>query len=136
MPDVLDDDVDRDSRRPERLEDRRGDAWAVAHAEYGDLRNVGFLRDAAHALPVFHRYLSDDHRTHAVVEARTHVDGDIEKTGDLDRAWMHHAGADRSQLQHLVLADMGELARVLHHPRIPRVDAVDVGGDLARVTAA
>src|SRR5258706_10716173 len=110
MSDVLDDDVDRDSRRPERLEDRRGDAWAVAHAEDGDLRDVGFLRDAAHTLPVFHRYLSDDHRTHAVVEARAHMDRDIEKAGDLDRAWMHHAGPDRRQLQHLVIPDVAELA--------------------------
>src|SRR5207245_11444693 len=73
--DVLDDAVDRDPRRAQRLEDARGDARAVAHADHGDLRDVRLLRDAAHALAIFHRDVGDDHRADAIAEARSDVYG-------------------------------------------------------------
>ena len=88
-----------------------GDARTVAHAEHGDLRDVGFLRDAAHSLSIFHRYLGDDHRTRRDREARSDVDRDAVQLPDLNGARMHHAGAGRGQLEHLVVADVRELAR-------------------------
>src|SRR5579859_80333 len=123
---VLHDDVDRYAGRAERLEDRGGYAGAVAHSEHGDLRHVAFLRDAAHSLSVFHRYLGDDHRTHALVEARPHVDGHAVELADLDGPRVHHARARGRELEHLVIAYVRELAGCAHDPGIGRVDAVHV----------
>jgi len=44
---------------------------------------------------------------------------------------MHDAGPERSQLEHLVVADLRDLAGLRHDPRVGRVHAVDVGIDLA-----
>src|SRR5207248_10412562 len=71
--DVLHDDVNRDPGRAQRLEDACGNARAVAHSDHGDLRDVRLLRDAAHALALFHRAAGDDPRTDAVPKASTGV---------------------------------------------------------------
>ena len=42
-------------------------------------------------------------------------------------------GAEAGQLEHLVVADPVDLARLGDDPRVGRVDAVDVGVDLAGV---
>ena len=52
---------------------------------------------------------------------------------ELDRARLQHLGAERRHLEHLVVGDAGELARVRHHVRVGGVDAVHVGEDLAHV---
>ena len=133
--DVLHDDVDRDARVGQWLEYGRRDAGAVAHPDHGYLRDVGFLRDTAHTLAIFHRYVSDDHRTDAVVEARPNVDRDAVELGDLDRARMHDACANRRELEHLVVLDVSQLLRRLHDPRVRGEDAVDIGVDLTRLRA-
>ena len=56
-------------------------------------------------------------------------------TRDLDRARGHHAGPRGGHLEHLVEADVGQLAGVGHHPRVGGVDAEDVGVDLAVIGA-
>src|SRR6266849_6447664 len=116
--DVLHDDVDRDAGLAQRFEDGGRDAWTVGDADHRDLRHVGFLRDPEHSLPVFHRHFGDDHRTHAVVEARADVDGHAVQLAYLDRARMYHTRTDRGQLEHLVVADMRELARGFHDARV------------------
>ena len=130
--DVLNDDVDRDAGRSERLEDRGGDAGPVGNADHCDLRYVAFLGDSSHALSVFHRYVGDDHGTHAFVEARPDVDRHAVELADLDRPRMNHARAHRGQLEHLVVLDVAELARGFHKARIRSEDSIDVGVDLAR----
>ena len=52
---------------------------------------------------------------------------------ELDRADLQHLGAERRQLEHLLVADAVDLARVADDVRIGGVDAVDVGVDLADV---
>ena len=54
---------------------------------------------------------------------------------DLDRARGEDARARGRHLEHLVEADAGQLARVRDEPRVGRVDASDVGVDLAEVRA-
>ena len=54
--------------------------------------------------------------------------------GDLDRAGGQHARARGGHLQHLLEAEQVELARGRNEPGIRRVDAVDVGVDLADVS--
>src|SRR5207302_7588474 len=127
----LNDDVDGDTRRAERFEDRGRDAGAVADADDGDLRDVCLLRDSAHSLAIFHGYVSDDHRTDAIAEARPDVDRHAVQLADLHRAGMHHARAARGQLEHLVVLDVGQLPSRLHDARVRGEDAVDVGVDLA-----
>ena len=46
---------------------------------------------------------------------------------------MHHPGPQTGQLEHLVVADPVDLAGLGHDPRVGRVDAIDVGIDLAAV---
>ena len=52
---------------------------------------------------------------------------------ELDRADLQHLGAQRRQLQHLLVADAVDLARRADDVGVGGVDAVDVGVDLAGV---
>ena len=63
------------------------------------------------------------------------MDGHRVELGDLDRPRVHDACTDRGQLEHLVVLDVAQLARRLHHPGVGGEDAVDVGVDLARLCA-
>ena len=79
-----------------------------------------------------HVLLLDDPRALAVVERRADVDLDAVVTSVLDRAQREHARPARRQLEHLLVGDLRELARVGDDARVGAVDAVDVGVDLAR----
>src|SRR5207245_6287712 len=109
--------------RAQRLEDARGDARAVAHADHGDLRDVRLLRDAAHALAIFHRDVGDDHRTDALTKARSDVYGHAVQLGDLHSARVHDACADRRELGHLVVLDVAQFAGRLPDARVCAADA-------------
>src|SRR4029077_6451973 len=113
-----DDDVDRDPGCTKRLEDGSGDSGAGANTDDGDLRDVLFLCDPAHALSVFPRYLRAEPRTDALVEARSNVDGHSIQLTDLHRARMQDLGAAGRELQHLVVLDVGQLARFADDPRV------------------
>ena len=69
------------------------------------------------------------------VEARAHEDAHIVHHAELDRAHLHHLGAERGQLQHFLEGDLVEPPRPRHDARIGGVDAVDVGVDVAAVGA-
>ena len=69
------------------------------------------------------------------VEARAHEDAHIVHHAELDRAHLHHLGAERSELQHFLEGDLVEPARARHDARVGGVDAVDVGVDVAAVGA-
>ena len=51
----------------------------------------------------------------------------------LDRARLQHLGAERGHFEHLFIRNLVDPARLRHHPRIGRVDAVDVGVDIAHL---
>ena len=61
------------------------------------------------------------------------MDADSVVAGELDRAQHQHLGAGRGQLEHLLVRDGVELARLGNEARVGREDALDVGVDLARV---
>ena len=63
------------------------------------------------------------------------MDPDTVVAGELDRAEHQHPGAAGRQLEHLLVADLGELARVGDEPWIGGEDTVDVGVDLADIGA-
>ena len=48
---------------------------------------------------------------------------------------MHDAGPETGQFQHLVIANPVNLPRLGYDARVGRVDALDVGVDLARIGA-
>ena len=81
----------------------------------------------------FHGFLlGHDPGPFVVVEARTDVDRHAVLHPELDRADLQHLGAQRRQLQHLLVADAVDLARGADDVGVGGVDAVDVGVDLAR----
>ncbi len=77
--------------------------------------------------------LGDDHRARHVAETAANVDRHVELLGEFDRAAVHHAGAEAGQLQHFVVADAFHAACFGQLARIGRVDAVDVGVNLAGI---
>ena len=77
--------------------------------------------------------LGDDPGPRGVGERAADVDRHAVLLGELDRARVHHARAEAGQFEHLVVADPVDLAGLGHDPGVGRVDAVDVGVDLAGV---
>ncbi len=61
------------------------------------------------------------------------MDRHVEFFGKLDAAAVHHACAQTSQLEHLVVADASHHAGLGQDARVGGVDAVDVGIDFASV---
>ena len=66
-----------------------------------------------------------------LLEARPHEDAHIMHHSELDRAHLHHLGAERSELQHLLISDPFQALRTRHDARIAGVNAIDVGVDVA-----
>ena len=98
-----------------------------------DLRVVARVGDAGDIL-LFHDLVLVHHqRARHVGEARQHLNAHPLVHRQLDAAGLQHLGADRGQLQHLLVADPRELARLRHDARIGGVDAIDVGVDVAAV---
>ena len=111
-----------------------GHAGAVGHVVDRDLRLVGVQGDAAdqHA---FHVVVLLDPGSLVLLERRADVQRHARPARHLDRAGLQHLRAGRRQLEHLVVGDAVDLARVGDDPRVGRVDAVHVGVDLADVGA-
>src|ERR1041385_709683 len=140
LRDVLHDHVDIDVGVRQRTEDRRGNAGLVLDLADGNLRLVlgeGYSGDDV----AFHDFLlAADQRARrgaaridilGLVETRPDEHRHVVYHAKLDRADLQHLGALRRQLQHVLERDSVEPARLRHHPRVGRIDAVDVGIDVA-----
>ena len=66
-------------------------------------------------------------------ETGAHEDAHIVHHRKLDRAHLHHLGAERRHLEHFLERDLLHAGRARHDARVGRVDAVDVGVDVAAV---
>ena len=75
-------------------------------------------------------------RRFGILERRQHAQLDLVLAGELDRADLQHLRAQARQLEHFLERDRVEPPRLGHDARIGRVDAVDVGVDLALVGAS
>ena len=136
VADVLDDHVDVDAGLGERLEDGLGDARPVGHLDERDLGDVPVVGQAADLVALLHERVLLDERAGGVLERAEDLDDDAVDPAQLDRPGLHDLGALVGQLEHLLVADDRQLAGVRHEPRVGRVDAADVGEDLAAVGAA
>ena len=132
---VLDDHVDADAAVGERGEDGVGDAGAVGDLDEGDLGDVPVLGDAPHLVALLHERVLLDEGAGGVLERAEDLDDDVVHPAELDGADLHHLGALVGELQHLLVADDGELAGVGDEARVGRVDPLHVGVDLAAVGA-
>jgi hypothetical protein len=132
-PRALDDHVDHHVCRGEGGEDACGGAGLVRNMTDGDLRLILFdahpaHHDGFHALGFFFH-----NGSWVMVETGAHLKDDSELFGKLHGTALHDLGAARGHLQHFVVGDLVDFGGVLHHARVARVDAVDVGENLAEV---
>ena len=133
MSDVLDDEVDVDAGRGERVEDGPGDAGPVRDRHDRDLGDVPVVGQAADLVALLHERVLLDERARRVLERAQDLDDDVVDPAELDGPDLHDLGALVGEFEHLLVADDGELAGVGDEPRVGGVDAPDVGEDLAAV---
>ena len=119
------------SAAAKRAEHGGGDARPVAHAGHGEPGLVAAVGDAADDLLLHDLILIDDERARLVLEARQYLNANPLRHGERHRARLQHLGAERGQLEHLLVGDAVELVRLGHDPGIAGVDAVDIGEDVA-----
>ena len=135
MAHVLDDHVHDDAAVGQRGEDRVGDAGAIGDLDEGDLGDVPVLGDPPHLVALLHERVLLDEGAGGVLERAEDLDDDVVHPAELDGAHLHHLGALVGELEHLLVADDGELAGLGNEARIGRVDALHVRVDLAAVGA-
>jgi hypothetical protein len=131
--DVLDDHVDVDPRVRERAEDAARDPGAVGHVLDRRLRLAGVARDPGDDRLLEHVLLLHDPRPLLAREGRADVDRHAVVPSVLDGPQHEHLRPGRRELEHLLVADRGQLAGAGDDARVGGEDAVDVGVDLADV---
>ena len=141
---VLDDHVDIDVGLGQRPEDAGGDARPVGDAAQRDLRLVLGVGDTGDDL-LFHDFILVANersgrvekiahsRRVRVVEGGAHEGAHLVHHGKLDRAHLQHLGAERGHFQHFLEGDLRQPPRLRLDARVGRVDAVDIGIDVAAV---
>ena len=130
---VLDDRVDVAAGVGQRPEDRSGGARPIGHAEQGDPGLLGRVGDSGDQW-VFHGFLFSQHNgTRRVFKARATVDPNPVGAGVLHRAQLQHLCPGGSHLEHLLEADVGELAGVRHEPGVRGEHTRHVAVDLAHL---
>src|SRR5438093_1861713 len=132
---ILYDRVDADPVLAERLEQRSRDARTVGNAANRNAGDVHVLRDRHHPVALLHERSSVYQCTRRVAEAGGDVDWHSLHRPQLHGARVHNLRPIAGQLQHLLVADHGELPRLLDGPRVCVVDTLDVGIDFGALGA-
>ncbi len=135
VADVLQHDIDVDAGIPERTEDGSRHTGSIRDAQQRHLGDVGLVRYGAHLLTYLHLTPLGDDCPRFVVERGSDVDLHRVRLADLDGARVHHPSPRGRQLEHLVVVDRGDHARVGDEPRVRGVHARHVGEDFAAVGA-
>ena len=107
----------------------------VGDVDDRDLRDVPVVGQAADLVALLHERVLPDERAGGVLERAEDLDDDVVDPAELDGPDLHDLGALVGELEHLLVADDGELPRLRDEPRVGGVDAADVGEDLAAVGA-
>jgi hypothetical protein len=113
------------------VEDRRRGARAVRDVPEREDDLVLRVRDGGDDRLLEPLRVSDP-RSRLVGEGRPRMDRDVLVAGDLDGAQHQDLRAGGGHLEHLLVRDAVELARVRDDSWVGREDPVDVGVDLAR----
>ena len=134
LRDVLDDHVHDDVGLGDAVEDPMHDARPVGNAQDRDPALVMRERRTrdADAQPAGVAF-GDDPGPLGVGERAPHVDRHAVFLGELDRPRVHHARPQAGKLEHLIVTDPVDLARLGNDPGIGGVDAVHIRIDLAGV---
>ncbi|OWK25321.1 hypothetical protein AJ87_11245 [Rhizobium yanglingense] len=72
-------------------------------------------------------------RSIGIFERGAHEGTDLVYHGKLDRADLQHLGAERGHFEHFLESDLFQSTRLRHDARIGRIDAVDIGIDIAAI---
>ena len=133
MADVLHDHVHVHRRVAERLENARGHAGFVGHADERDFGLVFVERDAAHN-DAFHAFGFFFHNGSGVfVQTGADFKDHSEFFGKFNRTALHHLRAEARQFEHFVVGNFRQLLRGRHDARIGGINAVHVRVNLAEV---
>ena len=87
-----------------------GDARPVRDGHDRDLGDVPVVGEAADLVALLHERVLLDERARRVLERAQDLDDDVVDPAQLDRPDLHDLGALVGQLEHLLVADDGELA--------------------------
>ena len=117
MADVLDDHVDVDPGRRERIEDRPRDARPVRDRHDRDLGDVPVVGEPADLVALLHERVLLDERARRVLERAQDLDDDVVDPAQLHGPDLHDLGALVGELEHLLVADERQLTRVRHKAR-------------------
>ena len=130
---VLDDHVDAEAGLAEVVEEGGERLRAVRQVVHRDAGLQAVEGDAGDGR-VFKGLVDGFHDgTGLVVEGGTDLEGHVVFLRELHGARLHDLGAAGGELEHLLVGDLRQLARVEHDAGVGGVDAVDVGVDLAEV---
>ena len=133
MADVLDDQVDVDAGLGERVEDRPRDAGSIGDRHDRDLRHVPVVGEPTDLVALLHEGVLLDERARGVLEGAQDLDDDVVDPAELDCPDLHDLRTLVGELEHLLVADDGELAGGRHQARVGGEDAAHIGEDLAAV---
>ena len=127
-------------KMPATAPGRSGTAVSVTFASFlSCAMPVMSWRSTCPSTSFLYLVLADDHRAGQVapsgapLERGKHLDAHLLLHRQPHRARLQHLGADRRQLQHLLVGDAWRACARGHDPRIGGVDAVDVGIDVAAI---
>ena len=139
--DVLHDHVDIDVVVGEPAENRGRDPRPVRDAAQGDLGLIAGVRDAGdnfffHDLVLIHHQRAGQVLAQyigIVLKAAEHLNAHAFVHRQFDTAGLQHFRTDRGQLQHFLIGDLPQFAGFRHDPRVRRIDAIDIGIDVAAI---
>ena len=129
----LDDHVHVDLAFGKEVEELIGNAWDVLKADQSKAGDLFILRHAGNVrfFHVFHNLLYN--RTGVSGKAGEHLQRHAVAFCQLNRAVVQNLRAHGRKLQHFVIGDFLQLARLGNDARITGIDAVHIGIDLADV---
>ena len=112
-----------------------GNARSIGNVEQGDLRLIARIGDTTDDFLLQDLVLVYDERSGRIIEARSDLQPNAARHGQFDRTSLQYFGALRRHLEHLFVGNLIKLAGLSNDPRIGRVNAINVGKDIAAIGA-
>ena len=109
VADVLDDHVDVDAGPCQWLEDRPRDTRPIRHRDDRDLGDIPVVGEPADLVALLHERVLLDECARRVLERAQDLDDDVVDPAQLDGPDLHDLRALVGELEHLLIADDGQL---------------------------